>query len=115
MSNAVYYLRAVIASPTREVSEYLEILRIQLNVAEKIVTDLLNFARIKAPDLQSVSIADVIEEQLSRVDAPDGVRVDREIPQDLSGRERRPRSCRSGAPQPRDERLAGHGGHGPGP
>jgi signal transduction histidine kinase len=80
MTNAVYYLEAVLPSAPPDVVEYLAILRKQIHLSERIVGDLLGFSRNNAPRLERVSIADLVAEQLSRADAPDGVRVERVIP-----------------------------------
>src|SRR5207253_10295068 len=49
MNNAVYYLEAVLANPSPTVTEYLGILKPQIAESEKIVTDLLDFARLRKP------------------------------------------------------------------
>jgi len=83
MTNAVYYLGAVLKHAPAEVTEYLGILRTQINLAEKIVGDLLDFARIKPPQFEVVSVQQVVDEQLTRAGALDGVTVKRDFPSDL--------------------------------
>ena len=80
MTNAVYYLRAVMKDVPDEVKEYLEILRTQITLAEKIVGDLLDFARIKPPQVETVSVRQIVDAQLERVGSMDGVRVERDFP-----------------------------------
>jgi signal transduction histidine kinase len=83
MTNAVYYLGAVLKQAPAEVSEYLGILRTQISLAEKIVGDLLDFARIKPPQFEVVSLKQVVDEQLTRAGALDGVTVKHDFPSDL--------------------------------
>ena len=77
MANAVYFLDATVASPHPKTTEYLGILRQQIGLSEKIVSDLLDFARIKPPQREAVSIAGLIGDQLQRVTLPESVYLDR--------------------------------------
>ena len=49
MTNAVYFLEMVQPDAPPEVHEYLGMLRAQIGLAEKIVSDLLDFSRVKPP------------------------------------------------------------------
>jgi signal transduction histidine kinase len=82
MTNAVYYLEAIQSGPPK-VREYLEILRNQIRLSEKIVGDLLDFARVRSPTLESVVLPELVESQLGRAAVPENVRVIREFPGDL--------------------------------
>jgi len=84
MANAVYYLEAVQTDPPAKVKEYLGILRKQVFVSEKIVSDLLDFARVKPPQRAHVTVAELVDEALARVSVPERVRVEREVPDDLA-------------------------------
>jgi signal transduction histidine kinase len=77
MTNAVYFLEMTLGDAPAKVREYLGILRTQIRTSEKIVADLLDFARIKPPQRARVAIADLVKEQLTRVTIPDTVKVDR--------------------------------------
>jgi signal transduction histidine kinase len=77
MTNAVYFLEMTLGDSPAKVREYLGILRTQIRLSEKIVTDLLDFARIRPPQRARVSIGDIVGEQLSRVTIPASVQVDR--------------------------------------
>jgi signal transduction histidine kinase len=83
MTNAVYYLGAVLKDSPAEIREYLGILSTQISLSEKIVGDLLDFARIKPPRLESVSLEQVVDEQLQRAGSPEGVSVNHDFPHDL--------------------------------
>jgi signal transduction histidine kinase len=83
MTNAVYYLGAVLKNGPAEVKEYLGILGTQILLAEKIVGDLLDFARIKPPEFENVSVKQVVDEQLARAGSLEGVAVKHDFPLDL--------------------------------
>lgn len=84
MTNAVYYLETVQKDRPPVVGEYLEILRNQIHISEKIVGDLLDFARTKPPERRDVSVAALVEEQLDRAPVPaDAVDVRLDFPDDL--------------------------------
>jgi signal transduction histidine kinase len=83
MTNAVYYLGAVLKEAPGEVKEYLGILGTQIALAEKIVGDLLDFARIRPPEFEIVSVRQVVDEQLARAGSLEGVTVKHDFPADL--------------------------------
>jgi signal transduction histidine kinase len=83
MTNAVYYLGAVLKEAPTEIREYLDILRTQIGLSEKIVGDLLDFARIRPPQRESVSVKQIVDEQLVRAGSLEGVSVQHDFPPDL--------------------------------
>lgn len=83
MTNAVYYLRAVLAESPESVREYLTILEEQVTLSEKIVADLLDFARSKPPTRTPSSIEGIVQAQLARLKAPATVSVSVHLPEDL--------------------------------
>jgi len=83
MTNAVYYLEAVLTHSPDSVQEYLGILRTQIGLSEKIISDLLDYARVKPPQREHVSLEQLVQEQRGRVLPHDGVRVVTDFPADL--------------------------------
>lgn len=83
MTNAVYYLEATGVDAPPKTKEYLGILRGQIRLAEKIVSDLLDFARVKPPQLAHVAVSKLIDDQLARVTIPSTVRIERDLPATL--------------------------------
>jgi len=75
MTNSVYYLKAVMPSAPPKVSEYLDILQQQITLSEKIVSDLLDFARQKPPQRAEVSVAEITNAQLARLGPTNGVAI----------------------------------------
>ena len=80
MSNAVYYLRMVQDEGKIASEEYLDILSQEVQNAEKIISDLLDFARIKSPSMGPVSVREIIDEALMRSGPLTGVAVDVRVP-----------------------------------
>lgn len=83
MTNAVYYLKAVMPDAPVKVAEYLDILRQQITMSEKIVSDLLDFARQKSPQRAPFSIGDVTAAQVSRLGEHNGFTINTTLPRDL--------------------------------
>jgi PAS domain S-box-containing protein len=83
ISNAVYYLNMVLDKPGEEIAEYLEIVASETRNAEKIITDLLDFSRIKSLDRQDIRVAEVVALVLAKHAAPKTVRVTTDIPDGL--------------------------------
>lgn len=83
MTNAVYYLKTVLASQPQNIHEYLEILQQQITLSEKIVGDLLDFARSKPPQRSPTDVAEATRAQLARLGAGDAAQIDTDLPRDL--------------------------------
>jgi signal transduction histidine kinase len=83
MTNAVYFLEMVQPDASAIVKEYHGLLRAQIGLSEKIVSDLLDFARIKPPRRETLPLARLIDAQLTRVSVPENIRVVRDLAEDL--------------------------------
>lgn len=83
MTNGLFYLEMVLGDHEGDVHEYLGILRHEIRLSEKIVSDLLDFARLKVPQRERVQLADVVDEQLYRLGHLPSVRVEWQPPLDL--------------------------------
>lgn len=83
MTNAMYYLDSVLRDAPSNVKEYLGILRGQVELSEKIVSDLLDFARVRPPQREPVSVAELIYRQLERVGRLGQVKVHVDISEGL--------------------------------
>jgi signal transduction histidine kinase len=83
MTNAVYYLRAVLGQAPAGVHEYLDILTQQITLSEKIVSDLLDFARQKPPRRSPAHMRESVESQVQRLAARDAVQISVDAVDDL--------------------------------
>src|SRR6185437_14623640 len=59
------------------------ILRTQIGLAERIVGDLLDSARVKAPQREAVAARDLFSDQLKRIAIHPGITVDVDVPADV--------------------------------
>jgi signal transduction histidine kinase len=75
MTNAIYYLSMVLKEAPENVREYLGILKTQIALSEKIIGDLLDFARVKTPQFETLPIEKIVREQLDRVGDLSGVKL----------------------------------------
>ncbi|HEV2181396.1 MAG TPA: ATP-binding protein [Gemmatimonadaceae bacterium] len=82
MTNAVHYLGLVLQNAPQTVVEYLGILRTQIGLAERIVGDLLDSARVKAPQREAVAARDLFSDQLKRIAIHPGITVHVDVPPD---------------------------------
>ena len=83
ISNAVYYLTMVLPDADENIIEYLDIIASETRNAEKIITDLLDFSRIKSLNRQEVQVADIVALMLEKQRTPSTVRITTEIPNSL--------------------------------
>ena len=83
MNNAVYFLKTVMAGGDETVMEYLDIIKHEINNSERIITDLLDFARTKPPRKLAVTVGDLLRESLARCTLPDNMDVQSDIPDKL--------------------------------
>lgn len=73
MSNAVFYLKMVLSEADRPVKEYLEIIGKEIDHSVKIITDLLDFARTRTPQLKVVTARELLAQSIERCLIPENV------------------------------------------
>ncbi|MFA7060052.1 MAG: ATP-binding protein [Pedobacter sp.] len=83
MSNAVYFLKMVLADADETVKEYLDIIKNEIDNSLRIITDLLDFARTKAPRIKTVTARELTDESLGRCAIPENIDLQTEIPDNL--------------------------------
>jgi len=83
MSNAVYFLKMVLADADDTTKEYLGIIKHEIDNSLRIITDLLDFARTKPPQVQAVTARALLDESLGRCALPDTIALQTEIPDSL--------------------------------
>ena len=83
ISNAVYFLKMTQPDASETILEYLDIIEKETKTSDKIVTDLLDFTRIKSVDREAVAASDVIVQTLKRYPVPASVEVQLDLPADL--------------------------------
>ncbi len=83
ISNAAYFLKMSLPDANDAIREYLDIIENETRASDKIVTDLLDFIRIKSLDRQPVAVSELARQTLERYPAPPSVELTLEIAPDL--------------------------------
>ena len=83
ISNAIYFLKMTQPDANATILDYLDIIEKETRASDKIVTDLLDFTRIKAVNREPAVVSDLIEQTLKRYRVPAAVEVSLELPADL--------------------------------
>ena len=82
MSNAVFYLEAIMPDAPPDVREYLKILKKQVQVSAKIVNDLLDLSRSSVPRREQVVVQTLVTPRLQKY-VLNGTLIETDIPADL--------------------------------
>jgi signal transduction histidine kinase len=83
IKNSVYYLRMVLPGDDSRVQKHLGILEREIGTANRIVTDLLDFARVKSPNRSATDLTELTRELLDRTALPAHVALARELTEGL--------------------------------
>ncbi|MFH0976474.1 MAG: PAS domain S-box protein [Spirochaetota bacterium] len=83
MSNAVYFLKTVISNPDEKVKEYLHIISQEIDNSHRIISDLLDFARTKTPQVRAVVVRELVTESLGKCLIPGNIESQTDIPDTL--------------------------------
>jgi signal transduction histidine kinase len=83
ISNAVYYLNMIRPEMDEKMRRYLEIIDKETHTADKIITDLLDYSRIKSLDREPAVVSDLVGDVLKRFPTPQGVDLVLKIPKNL--------------------------------
>ena len=80
IKNSIYFLNMKLKDNKDEkIEKHLNILQTEINNSDKIISDVLDFARIKTPALREAEINDVVKETLSKATIPKAVKVKTEL------------------------------------
>ena len=80
ISNAIYFLKMTQPDASATILEYLDIIEKEIHTSDKIVTDLLDFTRIKSIDREPAQVSDLLAQTLKRYPVPAAVEVQLELP-----------------------------------
>ena len=80
MSNAIYFLQMVLAESDDTTKEYIEIISKEIQNSQRIITDLLDFARTKPPQKRPVKVHDLVGECIEKFTFPDNVTLHWDMP-----------------------------------
>lgn len=83
MSNAVYYLQTVLTDADETIKEYLDIIKSEIGVSERIISDLLDAVRTNPTHIATVNIPALINQTLRLCVIPATVSVKQNLPETL--------------------------------
>lgn len=83
ITNACYYLNMTLSDIDQKAKEHLQLIDAEVKNAAKIVSDLLDFARIKSADRSPIDISELLSATLNRYPTPDSVSLKIKMPDDL--------------------------------
>ena len=75
MSNAVYYLKTILHEVDATTEEYLGIISSEIHNANKIISDLLGFSRIRPAEWKEIAVSDLVAQVLEKQLIPENVEV----------------------------------------
>jgi nitrogen fixation negative regulator NifL len=83
MSNAIYFLKMVHADADATTKEYLDIIKQEIDNSQRIITDLLDFARTRTPQTKTVTVHHLLDESLAKCAIPGNVSIQADIAEKL--------------------------------
>ncbi|MFI5294124.1 MAG: PAS domain-containing protein [Thermodesulfovibrionales bacterium] len=83
MSNAIYYLKTIMSGADETVKEYLNIIKSEIDISERIITDLLDFTRTRTSQTNMVAVDDLITQSIGECKVPQCISLRVEIPDTL--------------------------------
>ncbi|MCG2754076.1 MAG: ATP-binding protein [Desulfobacteraceae bacterium] len=83
ISNAIYFLQMTLSEADGTTREYLEMISSEVSNADKIISDLLDFSRVKAVEREETSVSGLVSKVLEKQPTPENAEVTTAIPPDL--------------------------------
>jgi PAS domain S-box-containing protein len=83
MSNAIYFLKMVLTDADEITKEYLDIIKQEIETSQRIISDLLDFARTKPPQTKTVTAIELVEQSIGRCTIPGCITLLSEVPETL--------------------------------
>ncbi len=83
ISNAIYYLKYIQPDANEKVKQYYSMIEQEVHHSEKIITDLLDFARLESMERGPVSVPELIKRTLARFTVPESVKTTVKLPESL--------------------------------
>lgn len=83
INSAVYYLKFIQPDADEKIKKYLGIIDDEVHNSDKIISDLLDFARIKSMEREPVKVPQLVYQTLERFPVPSSIEVDLDLPADL--------------------------------
>lgn len=83
ISNAIYYLKMVLAEADETTKEYLDMINNEVKSAGDTITGLLEIARTRPAERHEVEVSSVIEKALEKFEMHENITLNKDIPADI--------------------------------
>ena len=83
ISNAIYYLKIIQPNVDEKVKQYHAMIEQEVHNSEKIITDLLDFARLESMDKEPVVVSELVQRTLARFPVPVAIQTTLNLNEDL--------------------------------
>ena len=83
ISSAIYYLKLVQPDMDPKTRQYYGMIEQEVRNSEKIIADLLDFARVEASEQRRISVAELVERTLARFPVPESIDTRLDLPKNL--------------------------------
>ncbi len=83
INNAVFYLKTVLSGAGDTVGEYLDIIKSEVDTSQRIISDLLDFSRTRAPRMQPTALGPIIDRSIGACVLGEGVAVMKDVPKSI--------------------------------
>ena len=75
INNAIYYLKLIQPDADEKVRKYHSMIEHEVHNSEKIITDLLDFARVKSVDREELAVPELVQRVLERFPVPESIKA----------------------------------------
>ncbi len=83
ISNAIYYLKNIRPDADEKVRQYYGMIEHEVHTSEKIITDLLDFARLESMERGPVSVPELVNRTMTRFQVPENIKIILNLPKKL--------------------------------
>lgn len=83
ISNSVYILLSLLKDADQKTKDYIQMINEETRRSEKIITDMLDFSKVRTPDARAFRVDEIIHSVLERKNAPEKIKVVNTIGKDL--------------------------------
>lgn len=75
IANAVYFLQNVVSAEDGKIKKYLDIIDLEVNKINMILSDLLDFSRVRIPKMELIDLESEIKKIVDDISKPDNVKI----------------------------------------
>ncbi len=85
LKNSAYYLRMRLSDmiDDKKIMRHIDMIEDEIASSDRIITDVLTFARVKQPEFSEEDMNDIVQEALGKVFCPDNVKLKLDLKKDL--------------------------------